>query len=213
MIRPRAIVYDLDGTLVDSRRDIADALNRTLSAHGREELPLERVLPMIGDGARALVARAFSFSPEDPAIEAPLASFGRFYAERPCVHTTLLPGARECLALPFPSAIVTNKPRSLTMLVLAALGVDVRVVRGGGDGPLKPDPALVLSALTELGVAPAEAWLVGDGPQDVLAGKAAGCTTVLVPGIAERERGLAAGPDLVLASLGEVVRILNAAEA
>lgn len=213
MRRPTAIVFDLDGTLVDSRRDIADACNQTLSDHGREVLPLERILPMVGDGARALVARAFSLSEDDARVDAPLATFQARYLARPCVHTTLLPGAREALALGPTAALVTNKPRAITTALLSALGLDgaLRAVRGGGDGALKPAPDMILSALAELDVPPSDAWVIGDGAQDVLAGKAAGCATVYVPGIGARERALAAGPDLVITSLCDLEGAVTAA--
>jgi HAD superfamily hydrolase (TIGR01509 family) len=152
--------------------------------------------------------------PDDPALAArTFAAFSRRYAERPVVHTTLLPGAREALALGLPKALVTNKPRDVTMMVLAELGIATAfgAVYAGGDGPLKPSPDGICAAAAELGVSPAEAWMIGDGPQDVLAGRAAGAFTVCVPGIADRERVLAAGPDLVLASMHEVVRLLRAA--
>jgi HAD superfamily hydrolase (TIGR01509 family) len=214
MHRPqaKALVLDLDGTLVDSRLDIADACNRTLADHGREALPLPQILPMIGDGARALVARAFSFSIDDARVDAPLATFKARYLERPCVHSVLLPGAREILAVGLPSALVTNKPRDVTLLLLRALALESAfgAIRGGGDGPLKPDPSMVLSALAELGVDPCEAWFVGDGPQDMLAAKAAGCFAVYVPGIADHERVLATSPELVAASLTEVADLITA---
>jgi phosphoglycolate phosphatase len=208
--RPTALVFDLDGTLVDSRRDIAVALNRTLRAAGERELPLSEVLAMVGDGSRALVARAFGLETADARVDAPLEAFMREYAARPCVHTVLLPGAREALEAGIPTAVVTNKPREITRLVLDALGIAsaLGAVRGGGDGPLKPDPAMLLSALAELGVAPRGAWFVGDGPQDVLAGKAAGCFTVLVPGIGAHARALEAGPDLVVETLEDLLPAL-----
>lgn len=149
----------------------------------------------------------------DDALESLLATFQRRYGERPCVHTTLLPGAREILALDVPLALVTNKPRRLTLLVLQALGIAdaFGAIWAGGDGALKPAPDGPIAAARALGVEPAEAWLVGDGPQDVLAGRAAGCFTVAVPGIAERELVLAAKPDRVAASLVEVAALVTSA--
>lgn len=161
---------------------------------------------MIGDGARALVVRAFDFSNVD--VDAALATFRKAYGERPCVHTTLVPGAREALATGLPNALVTNKPRAITLQLLEALGIAsaFAFVWGGDDGPLKPDPAGILASCKHLGVDPADAWMIGDGPQDIGAGKAAGCFTVAVPGIAEPELVARAAPDLVLASLHELAR-------
>jgi phosphoglycolate phosphatase len=212
---PRALVFDLDGTLVDSRGDIADACNATLLAHGREPLAFEVIMPMVGDGARALVARAFDAPEHDPLVEAALATFKASYLARPCVHTVLLPGVRELLeiaiAAELPCAVVTNKPREVTVVVLEKLGIApfFPVIWGGGDGPLKPAPDGVRDALARLGVAARDAWMIGDGPQDIGAGKAAGCFTVGVPGIAERERLVASAPDLLCESLVEVGEVLR----
>jgi phosphoglycolate phosphatase len=210
--RPRALVFDLDGTLIDSRRDIADAANHTRLAFGLPSLPLEEIVPMIGDGARALVARAFGYAEDDRRVDERLAAFKARYADRPSVHTTLLPGAVDALRLGIPCALVTNKPRAITLLVLEALGIEapIRAIWAGDDGPLKPDPTGVRAVLATLGVAPADAWMIGDGPQDILAGKAAGCYTIAVPGIADRERVLATAPDLVAESLADVTRLVTA---
>ena len=190
-------------------------------------MAIEAILPMIGDGARALVERALRFARdrrrtvasggpeahERDLLERTVALFMRHYTDKPVVYTRLLPGAREALALGLPSAVVTNKPRAVTVLVLEQLGIagSFGAVYAGGDGPLKPSPDGVLQVAKELGVAPDHAWLIGDGPQDVLAGRAAGCFTVAVPGIAQRERVLAAKPHLVVDSLLEVARLAGGA--
>ncbi len=175
---------------------------------------------MIGDGARALVARAIRLrtpaesSPEhDALLERVLALFLQHYAERPAVHTALLPGAREALSLGLPAALVTNKPRAITLLVLETLGIASAfgAVFAGGDGPLKPSPHGLEQVARELGVPASRAWMIGDGPQDVLAGRAAGCFTIAVPGmIADRERVLAAEPHLIVESLHDVARLASA---
>ncbi len=164
---------------------------------------------MIGDGARTLIVRALG-AEDASLVDRTLAAFLEHYAAEPVVHTTLLPGARDALAVGLPNALVTNKPRSVTLLVLERLGIAGAFVAiyAGGDGPLKPAPDGLVACCAQLGVAPADAWMIGDGPQDILAGKAAGCFTVAVPGIAEKERVLAAGPDLVVASLLELVALL-----
>ncbi|MBX3191636.1 MAG: HAD-IA family hydrolase [Labilithrix sp.] len=210
MRRPRALVFDLDGTLVDSKADIAAACNVALREHGAPPLPVERIFTMIGDGARALVARALAASGADGDVDRVLATFQARYLERPAVHTTLLPGASEVLASGISAAIVTNKPRDIAEAVLDALGVRgaFAVVFGGGDGPLKPSPAGVLHVLERLAVAPGDAWMIGDGAQDVGAGRAAGCFTVAVPGIAEHASVVASGPDAVVGSLHDVVRMI-----
>ena len=211
---PAALIFDLDGTLVDSQRDIAAAANAARLAHQLAPLPFEAILPMIGDGARALVARAFDAAEDSALVEAALASFKASYLAHPCVHSVLLPGVREILdaaaAAKLPCAVLTNKPRDVTMALLGALGLlgEFRTVWGGGDGPLKPSPVGLLEVLVRLDVAAGAAWMIGDGPQDVGAGKAAGVFTVGVPGIAERERLVASAPDLLCESLHELREVL-----
>lgn len=161
-----------------------------------------------------LVTRALSVSdaplPSELFVDEVLASFKAYYLAHPCVHSVLLPGAREVLdeahVAGLPCALVTNKPRDVTLLLIEALGIAPRLaeVWGAGDGPLKPAPDSVLMVLSRLGVAAADAWMIGDGPQDIGAGKAAGCFTVAVPGIAQHDLLLASGPDLVLTSLHDL---------
>jgi phosphoglycolate phosphatase len=152
-------------------------------------------------------------------VEAALATFRASYLAHPAERTVLLPGVREVLetarALGLPCAVVTNKPHDVTLLVLDALeiGLLVGAMGGGGDGPLMPSPAGVLGVIARLDVRASRAWMIGDGPQDIGAGKAAGCFTIGVPGIAERERLVASAPDLVcesLVELGDVLRRVRA---
>ena len=205
--KPTALLFDLDGTLVDSRRDIVEALNAALESLGRIRLTLEQVLPMIGDGARMLVVRALECcdgaAPGDALVARGGVLYNEAYLAAPCVHTVMLPGVADALKLGLPCAMVTNKPRNVAMLVLAGLGIEssFAATYGGGDGPLKPEPDGIFRVCSELGVSPADTWFIGDGPQDVLAGKNAGCVTIAVPGIAERAHVLAAGPDIVLETL------------
>jgi phosphoglycolate phosphatase len=175
---------------------------------GFEPLSVAQVVPMVGDGARVLVERALGPARAN-AVDRVLGGFQRHYAARPCVHTKLLPGALEALDRGVPNGLVTNKPRAITLLVLDGLGIANRfgTIYAGGDGPLKPAPDGVRRAAESLGVDVATTWLVGDGPQDILAGRAAGAFTVAVRGdgaFGSEERVLAAGPDLVLPSLAQL---------
>jgi len=200
------LVFDLDGTLIDSRRSIAAACNYALVAAGRAALPGIEIAGYVGDGARALVARAFREDPRSAAVDAALVDFVRFYTAHPILGTTWLPGAREALAFGR-ATLVTNKARAITVEILRALDVGhlfVAVI-AGGDGPLKPDPSPILAAVRALGAPAASTWVVGDGVQDILAGKAAGCRTAAVlGGFTSEERLRTAGPDVVLASLEKI---------
>jgi phosphoglycolate phosphatase len=168
----------------------------------------------VGDGARVLVARALAEPPESALVEEALARFHRYYEANPVVHTTLAPGALEVLAAlgDRPAALVTNKPRGATVAVLSALGLAARfaVVRTGSDGALKPDPRALLEPLEAMRFSASEAWMVGDGEQDVRAGRAAGCQTVGVRGGLQGDaKLLAAAPDALVDSLSELAAILQ----
>jgi phosphoglycolate phosphatase len=212
-MKPVGVVFDLDGTLIDSREDIAAACNHVLHALGRAPLSVDTIASFVGDGARMLVARALDAEPSSTEVEQALAIFHPFYEAHPAVHTTLMPGARELLdALgDRPLAIVTNKPRRATLACLDALGVTARfmAIRAGGDGPLKPDPSGVTGALASMRVGPAQAWMIGDGEQDVIAGRAAGCVTVGVRGGFQDAKLEAATPDMLVGSLLELITLLR----
>jgi phosphoglycolate phosphatase len=197
-----AWIFDLDGTLIDSRLDIAAACNHTLEWAGRAPLPAETVAGFVGDGARTLLARTF----DKAQVDEELAEFVRFYAAHPATHTKWMPGAREALDKLRPCAIVTNKPRVVTERVLAALDVRVTCLVAGGDAPLKPDPAPILLAMKQLSSSPADTFVVGDGVQDILAGTRAGCPTIAVLGGFHSEASLrAAHPTRVIHSLAELL--------
>jgi phosphoglycolate phosphatase len=206
---PAALLFDLDGTLVDSRRDIAEALNAALSSVDLAPLSLERVLPMIGDGARKLVERGLAAHGREP-DDRVIAAFHESYLANPCVHTTLLPGAIDALKLGLPCAMVTNKPRDVAILVLEALGLMTLISEtwAGGDGPLKPAPDGIVTVCSRLDVSVQNAWMIGDGPQDVEAGKRAGAFTVAVPGIADAEPLRAAQPNVLIQSLLELPALI-----
>jgi phosphoglycolate phosphatase len=213
---PRAVLFDLDGTLIDSKGDIAAACNHALSSVGRAPLSEEQISRFVGDGARVLLARALERDPKDELVERALAAFHPFYEANPATQTTLLPGAEAALdaLADRPVALVTNKPRGSTMAVLGALGILSRfaVVRTGSDGPLKPDPHALMTTLERVGVPPSDAWMVGDADQDVLAGRAAGCLTVVVRGGFQAwERVEASKPDVVIASLRELAALASSA--
>lgn len=179
-----AVLFDLDGTLVDTAPDFVDALNRLRAELGYAAVPATQVQPSVSRGAAAMLRSAL---PEVADAEtAWLARFLALYRERICVHSTLYPGMPEVLErierARKPWGIVTNKPAFLTAPLLAALGLDRRaaVVVSGDTLPLrKPDPAPVLHACRLLDVAPASTLLVGDDERDIQAARAAGAIAVL----------------------------------
>jgi phosphoglycolate phosphatase len=173
------IMLDLDGTLIDSRADLALAVNLTREELGLAPIPQAQVVGYVGEGVRKLLTRAI---PELPGqLEQALAINQRHYRAHLLDMTTLYPGVGDALARLFQRGarlmVVTNKPRAFTDLILEGLGLAplMAAVVGGGDCPLlKPDPAPLLMAL-QLGGCPAEgAWMVGDHFTDLEAGRRAG---------------------------------------
>ena len=209
------IVFDLDGTLVDSRRDIAEAANHALEKAGLERLPHDELESYVGDGAPLLMARAARIDVKDAKTKAMVAYFLDYYAEHAIDHTAVMPGALEALEAlgGYPLGVCTNKPRRTSVAVLRGLGLEARfkgVVAGDDLPQRKPDPAMVHEAARKLGVPVAEVVMVGDGPQDVLAGRAAGAFTVGVRGgIQAFERLAASEPDLMIDTLAELPAAIN----
>jgi phosphoglycolate phosphatase len=167
------VVFDLDGTLVDSRTDLANATNALLAELGGARLPDSDVVDMVGEGAAVLVRRALTASGLDPDYPRALDRFLGLYEERLLDHTEPYDGmidALEALATRMPLAVLTNKPAAPTTRILEGLGMERffgMVI--GGDSPLgrKPDPAGLLHLAAGAGVAPATTLMVGDSPIDL----------------------------------------------
>lgn len=215
--RFRGLVFDLDGTLVDSRGDIVRACNFALLATGRAALDDAKIASFVGDGARSLLGRAAGLEPDDPAIDALLVPFMADYEAHPVERTTLLPDVMETLSVlarTLPLAVCTNKPRSLATAVLDRLGLSPffsAIVADGDAKTRKPEPEMVLLACAKLGQDPsAPVAMVGDSPIDVRAGRAAGTFTIAVVGpFVSRESLVAASPDVFLPSFRGLLELMN----
>ena len=175
----RAILFDLDGTLIDSRADLATGVNLTRGDLGLAPLAPGVIAGFVGDGVRKLLTRALPECPER--LEQALELNHRHYCDHLLDATTLYPGTLNALARlqaqGWRLAVVTNKPRAFTDLILAGLGLAplLAAVVAGGDGPaLKPDPAPLLQALAACGGEPGSSWMVGDQCTDLEAGRRAG---------------------------------------
>ncbi len=175
---PAAVVFDLDGTLIDSAPDLHAALNRLMALEGRRQLDLKEVILMIGDGVPKLVERAFEATgavPNSHDLDEKIAQFTADYEKRATELTVLFPGVVDVLkalkALDIKLAICTNKPQFATLEVLKHFGLmsffDAVV---GGDqlgGVRKPDARHLAAALEAMDVSPDNAVMVGDSPNDI----------------------------------------------
>jgi phosphoglycolate phosphatase len=217
----RAVVFDLDGTLVDSRADLAASANYALTTLGFAAHSEQAIGSFVGDGARNLISRAAGISENHPEFDALLAAFVEHYDRHCAVKTKLMPGALEAMTalVELPLAVLTNKPRQPTLTLLAALGQLDRfsVIVAGGDLPyLKPDPRPLEHVAKCLKLPVSQLVLVGDGPQDVECGRTAGAKTIGVKGgIAALERLIFAAPDRLIDSLYDLpkaVASLNTTE-
>jgi phosphoglycolate phosphatase len=175
------VVFDLDGTLVDSRRDIADAANALLVSCGAAPIPEERIGGMVGEGAAMLVARAFKASGVERPADA-LSRYLAFYDERLLNHTRPYEGIAallEALATRAALAVLTNKPLAATRRILDGLDLARHFPSDavfGGDGPFarKPDPAALLHLVAHARASAETTVMVGDSAIDWRTARAAG---------------------------------------
>jgi len=193
---PETIVFDLDGTLVDTGPDLTASLNHALGAIGRPPVAAATVRHLVGYGARALIARGLALSGggDTATVDAALPRFLEYYAAHICDASRPFDGAAAALdrlaASGVRLAICTNKPVALSRALIAALGWSARFAANlGGDSLAvrKPDPAHVLATIAAAGGDPASAAFVGDSIVDVAAARAARIPVIAVSfGFADR---------------------------
>lgn len=186
----KAVLFDLDGTLVDSAPDLHVAANLLMMENGRDQLTLAEVTSMIGDGVPKLVERSFAATgeiPDDDELADRSERFLELYEPHAADLSTPFPGGVECLGrlkeAGYILAVCTNKPYVATMEMLNTLGLDehLSVVIGGDTlpGVKKPDPRHLQAALDKLNVEATEAVMIGDNSNDVNAAKGAGIPVIV----------------------------------
>jgi phosphoglycolate phosphatase len=179
------VVFDLDGTLVDSWKDLAVAANLLVREYGGQTLVEESVASMVGDGAGALVARAFAAAGLGDAPPEALPRFLAIYDQHLLDHTVAYPGIREILAdlaTRARLAVLTNKPGGATRRVIEGVGLASffsHIVAGDGVFARKPDPAGLLHLMREAGATAAGTLLVGDSENDLETARRAGTSICL----------------------------------
>jgi phosphoglycolate phosphatase len=184
------VIFDLDGTLIDSRLDLVHSVNAALRHIGRPELPDDVIASYVGDGAPILIQRALGAEAADQAlVQKGLQFFLSYYREHKLDHTTVYAGIPEALAAilnsangaPRRLAVLTNKPVNPSRAIVEALGMGhffSQVYGGNSFATKKPDPEGARKLLAESGVMPEQAAIVGDSHVDVQTGRNAGLWTV-----------------------------------
>ncbi len=211
----RAVIYDLDGTLIDSTQDLVDSVNALLLELSLRPLPKETIAAFIGEGAGRLVSRSLAAASkglESRTLEL-MPRWFALYGDRLLATTRLYDGIATLLQEPPPlRAVLTNKPGVLARKILQGLGVAsaVQEVIGGDEAERKPSPKGLLALCKKLGVPPEDALLVGDTTIDVATGRAAGVPVCAVSWGLHAERELrAARPDFTCASPRELSSLLR----
>jgi phosphoglycolate phosphatase len=208
------LIFDLDGTLVDSELDLALSVNVMLEAMGRKPLSTERIASYIGRGVKVLASRALGPDATEAEVEEGVKVFLENYGEHMLDHTLPYPGVRDALEelKSRKMAVLTNKPVKFSRRILAGLGMApyFSYIYGGDSFEnKKPDPAGVLQLMSDVAVSAAKTLMIGDSVTDVLAGRNAEVWTCGVsygfgsPTLQE------APPDLVIEDLRELPVLLN----
>src|SRR6202142_2061048 len=183
----KLLIFDPDGTLIDSRLDLIHSVNAMLKHFGRPELPGDVIASYIGDGAPMLVRRALGDPRDEGAVKEGLEHFLGYYRVHKLDHTHLYDGIKDMLTtlrnangIPRKMAVLSNKPVNPSRAIVEALGLAeffIRVYGGNSFETKKPDPLGVRTLLRETGTTPDQAMIVGDSSIDVLTGRNAGIST------------------------------------
>ncbi|HKX30924.1 MAG TPA: phosphoglycolate phosphatase [Blastocatellia bacterium] len=204
----QCLLFDLDGTLIDSRADLINSVNLMLAEMGRPTLPDSKIINFVGEGVRRLVERSLrAIQPDEvpeSEIDRAISIYRRHYGEHLLDQTRVYPEVKETLTqlAAIPQAIVTNKPYEFTVTVLEGLGLSryfTAVLGGDSVAEKKPDPEMLLEAARRCGALPSRCLMVGDSRVDIAAGKAAGMKTCgYIPGFRGRTELAEAGADFLI---------------
>jgi len=210
----RLLVFDLDGTLVDSKQDLALSVNAMRAEMGLPPLPLGLIGSYIGHGVTVLVQRSLGTHATRENVEKGLAFFLAYYRDHMLDHTAPYPGVAEALEKlrDHKMAVLTNKPVNFSREMLTRLGFApyFAYIYGGNSFPKKkPDPMGLHTLMAELQISPCETLMVGDSDTDILTGRNAGVWTCGVTYGFGADTLQQVSPDLVIDDMRELPALLN----
>ena len=211
-MKRQILIFDLDGTLIDSRRDLAAGINLMRRHYGLAPLPVETITGFVGEGIRNLVSRSLQDAPFTVDLDEAVRLDSEFYRQHIHDETTLYPGVREGLdrladaghAL----ALLSNKPGAASREILRHFEIEAlfaSIIGGDSGVPLKPNPEAVFAILRAVGGECADTWMVGDNHTDIAAAHRAGVHSIFVTygmGTLGPEK-----PEVTAAGFDEVVRM------
>lgn len=206
------IIYDLDGTLVDTRQDIAEAVNYMLRKMEASPLSSADIERYVGEGVPHLIKSCLHGADRER-LKQGMGIYRTYYAQHLLDHSVLYPGARELLEhfQHRTQAVITNKPNPYSRAILEGLGVAnffSAIIAGNSGFPRKPDPAALRALMQDHGATPHETVMVGDSPIDIETARRVGVLTVAVThGFADEAELRAAMPEVIVGHFGDLMRL------
>lgn len=211
----KLVVFDLDGTLIDSATDLVVAVNATRRSFGLEELPAATVASYVGNGAPVLIRRAMGEGCSEQQLADALDTFIRYYHDHALDYTVLYPGVRGTIRqlrnAGVQCAVLTNKPIRISEIIVEGLGLKdsfFQVYGGNSFATKKPDPEGLLSLMSEAGCGPHETLMVGDSRVDIETARNAGCGGCGVTFGLQPETLNDPRPDYVIDAMAELAPIV-----
>lgn len=211
---PPVLIFDLDGTLVDSKKDLAFSVNHVRATFGLPGLMEQEISAFIGDGAQMLIQRALGSEASVSDVQSGLQLFLSYYREHMLDQSVLYPGVVETLSRleDCRLAVLTNKPIRFSRTMLEGLGIlhlFAAVYGGNSFERKKPDPIGIHQILADTGAMPGDAWMIGDSAVDVLTGRSAGVTTCGVSWGYAAETFAETPPDFVIHRMDDLVPLVR----